>query len=310
MTTVEPALARVRASLFSVVFGLAGFVVVLQQVEILWHLPVLYSRYLLPATVVAFAGLLILYALKVARHPALARAEMCDPAQIGYLAGGIAVGLILLGLAVADLRPLLAEVCAYTGALCAFLFSLPAPVVAWRTDRAALSLLLPVTGVLLATVVVVRYVPPAFGWGFFGLGLLGWLLLLATLARKLTAIRARMTPAATLLVAPPAAAFLAYISLEPIADPYSQTLYFMTWLIAIGIVLQVRRIRFSRAWWPSVLPMALLTSATLWMYELTLTHLYKSLALLLLFVLAALVIALLVVSAGDTLRGRLGSNET
>lgn len=79
-------------------------------------------------------------------------------------------------------------------------------------------------------------------------------------------------PTFFILIAPPAAGFLAYMRLTGELDSFARVLYYSGLFLTLLLITQAGhfiRLRFYLSWWAYSFPLAAITSSTLTMYQRT-----------------------------------------
>jgi tellurite resistance protein len=132
---------------------------------------------------------------------------------------------------------------------------------------------IPVVGNVLVPIAGVRFFDPEISWFFFSVGIVFWLVLLTIVMYRLffhAALPERLLPTLFILVAPPAAAFLAYVALTGAVDAFARILYYSS--LALTLLLTSNALRFLKARfflsaWAYSFPLAAVTIATLAMAQ-------------------------------------------
>jgi tellurite resistance protein len=173
--------ARVPASLFGIVLGLAGLGNAWRIGSRLWHLPGAIGEGLLFAAALVWAGLVIAHAGKWLRARAAARAELEHPVQSGFVAL-LPLTTLLMALAVAPYAHTVALVLWVAGAGGQLGLGAILGARLWQGGRdpqaTTTVLYLPIVGVNFVAATVAGSLGHA-DWGalFFGIGAFAWLAL-------------------------------------------------------------------------------------------------------------------------------------
>jgi tellurite resistance protein len=102
--TAHARLQYLPIAFFSAVMGLCGLAIALQSAGSLWAPLIALGDGVALSAALTFGLLALLYALKLARHPAEVRAELSDPVKMSFGAT-VTVSLILLGITTLQMAP-------------------------------------------------------------------------------------------------------------------------------------------------------------------------------------------------------------
>ena len=266
------AAARVPASFFSIVLGLAGLGAAWRSAARAYGVSDWLADALLAVSGALFLGVLAAQLLRAARGGAL-RSELEHPIS-GSLAALGPASLLLLAAGVSVHYRDLALVLFWIGA------AGQVAIGVWLAGRWLLApaearvvtpaLHLPAVGNLLAALAAGAVGRADAGWLFFGAGVVLWLVVAAALLdRYLSAgeLPAAVRPLLALEIAPPAAALLAWQSLEGGApDTVSRMLLGFALFQALVVARLLGRLRdvpFSPAYWAFAFPLSALAAAAL-----------------------------------------------
>lgn len=264
---------------FAVVMGLSGLAIAWREAATSFDLRLAVSQVLLSLAVLIFFALLVLYGLKLLWFPDAVRSELGHPVQLHFFPA-ISISLILLGTALLPTWPAVAAALWALGSVLQLLLTLYVMSVwihhqhfeihhinpAWFIPVVG-NCLVPIAGVPLGFVEV--------SWFFFSVGLVFWLLLFAIILYRMLfhqPLPERLMPTFFILIAPPAAGFLAYLQLAGGLDVLARVLYYMSLFLTLLLLTQTRRflgIQFYLSWWAYSFPLAAITIATLGMYQRT-----------------------------------------
>lgn len=278
----EPAsawLAHFPISFFATVMGLAGLTLATLRLEHHFDLAHRLSVLLLAVAASAFVAITALYGLKVLRHTAAVRAELHHPVKIAFFPTA-SISLILLATALQPFAPDAALGLWTLGATLQLLATW-AIVSMWITgaqyEAAHLNpaWFIPAVGNVLVPLVGAQHGLIEVSWFFLSTGLVFWLLLLTLVFNRLVfhhPMPAPLLPTLSILIAPPAVAFLAYVSLTGGVDGTARLLYYPAlffFLLVVGQAPTLVRLAFALSWWAHSFPLAALTVATFVMAEQT-----------------------------------------
>lgn len=280
VTNAPPRASRLPhfpVSFFAAVMGLAGLTIAWKRAEVLFHPWFAISCLLELATALAFVLIGIAYALKVVHHPADVAKEWRHPVKINFFPT-ISIGLILLSIVLVERYFLAARVIWIVGVTAHLGFTLYV-MNAW-IHRSGVEIghvnpawFIPAVGNVLVPIAGVRFFDPEISWFFFSVGIVFWLVLLTIVMYRLffhAALPERLVPTLFILVAPPAAAFLAYVALTGAVDAFARILYYSS--LAFTLLLASNALRFLKARfflsaWAYSFPLAAVTIATLAMAQ-------------------------------------------
>lgn len=270
----SPSLARFPVSWFASVMGLSGLTLVWQRVgeQLLPGWPV--APVLFAATLALFLVLAATYAAKIVRHPQAVREELAHPVKLSFFAA-FSVSLILLGTAGLHYAPAAAHATWVVGSGLHLLFTFHV-MSSWihhehyEIQHINPAWFIPVVGNIL---VPIAGVPLGYGevaWFFFSIGIVFWGVLLAIIFYRTlfhTPLPGKLLPTLFILIAPPAAGFLAYQQLNGgELDTLARVLYYIGLFLTLLLLTQARhflRLPFFLSWWAYSFPLAAITTATL-----------------------------------------------
>jgi tellurite resistance protein len=310
------AAARVPASFFSMVLGLAGLGAAWRAAARAYGVSPWLADALLAASAALWVTLLAAQVVKALVAREALRAELEHPVQ-GSLAALGPASLLLLASGIAAHLPDLARLLFWIGAAAQLALGV------WLVGRWLLLpvdpklvtpalYLPPVAGNLLAAIAAGAVGRGDAGWLFFGAGVVSWLLVgAALLVRYLSAgeLPAALRPLVAIEIAPPAVALVAWQALEGGApDAISRGLLgfaLFQGLVVARLLGRLREVPFSPAYWAFSFPLAALAAGALRQAAAAPASVAGALALPL-FVVANAAIAALAWQTGVALaRGRL-----
>jgi tellurite resistance protein len=266
------AAARVPASFFSIVLGLAGLGAAWRAAARAYGVSDWLADALLAVSAALFLGVVVAQALRLARGAGL-RAELEHPIS-GSLASLGPASLLLLAAGVSAHYRDAALVLFWIGA------AAQVAIGAWlaggwllaAADARAVTpaLHLPAVGNLVAAMAAGAVGRNDAGWLFFGAGVVLWLVVAAALlGRNLSAgeLPAAVRPLLALELAPPAAALVAWQSLEGGApDTVSRMLLgfgLFQALVLARLLGRLRDVSFSPSYWAFAFPLCALAAGAL-----------------------------------------------
>jgi len=277
--STEPRLKYFPVAFFAMIMGLTGVSIAWHKAELVFGLPLAMSDAVLAIAVLAFATLSVLYLNKLIRFRPMVLKELAHPIQLNFFPT-ISISLILLGIAFLPRSPRTAGVLWVLGASMHLLLTLYVIGVWIHHEHFEIhhihpAWFIPVVGNVLIPIAGVPLGFPEISWFFFSIGILFWLILFAIIINRVLfhhPLPDRLMPTFFILIAPPAAGFIAYMQLTGEIDAFARILYYSGLFLTLLLVTQVNRfvrIQYYLSWWAYSFPLAAITIATLIMYEQT-----------------------------------------
>mgnify|MGYP006266391959 CR=1 FL=1 len=290
-------------SFFSVILGLGGFTIALQQIESLIEIPAIASTWLVVGVNLLLVGLLLTYLSKLLIFPESVRAEFAHPIRLAFFPT-ISISLLLLSIAYLPLQETFADTFWKLGALLHLIFTLTIVSIWINREHFVITHLnpawfIPAVGTLLVPVAGVPLGYYEVSWFFASIGLIFWIVLFTVFIYRIIfhdPLPERLYPTLAILIAPPAVGAISLIRLteelgEPVRILYSFAL-FLTLLLALQIP-RFFRLRFALSWWAYSFPVAAVTLATIMMHHATGLTSFRSLAIVLFSILSLLILVLI-----------------
>lgn len=288
-------------SFFATVMGTAGLAIAWQKAAAVLGAPATIGQVLAWWALALFALIVLVYAAKLASHPAAVRAELAHPVRLNFFPAS-SISLLLLSAAFLAEQPGMAGALWLAGAALHLAFTLYV-MNSWihhtryQIAHVNPAWFIPVVGNVIVPIAGVAFAPAEVSWFFFSIGIVFWVALFTIVLYRLffhEPLPARLTPTLFILIAPPAVGFIAYLKLAGELDAFARILYytalFLTLLLASNAA-RFFRLPFFVSSWAYSFPLAAITIATLVMTE-QLGGAFASLSLVLLGVLS-IVLALL-----------------
>jgi len=257
---------------FAVAMGLFGLTLSLRAAEHAWGLPATASLGALVLSVLALGAVALAYLAKVLKAPAAVAAEWHHPVKIAFFPT-ISISTILLAIALLPLAPGAAQVLWLAGAVAQAILAL-AVIGVWighrpfQTPHLSPAWFIPAVGNVLVPVAGVPLGYVDLSWLFFSAGLLFWMVLLTLVMNRLVfhdPLPGRLVPTLTILIAPPAVAFVAWTHLAAEPGPFGQILLNLGYVFLLIVLTQAGRFRalpFALSWWALSFPVAALSIAS------------------------------------------------
>ncbi len=253
---------------FSAVMGLMGTSLALEAAGL-----VLVGHLIFACAVIVFAAQAGLYALKAVRHPGAVAAEWNHPIKLSFFPA-ISISLLLAAIALRSTAAGLAAMIWGIGAIGQAILTL-AIVTSWISHRGfgvgqmSPAWFIPAVGNVIAPIAGVSLGFVEASWYFFAIGVMFWLVLLTLVFNRLVfhePLPGKLRPTLTILIAPPAVAFLAWLQLNGGSlDPFARVLYNLGLFFTALVLIQSRgllRLPFALSFWALSFPVAAMTIAS------------------------------------------------
>ncbi len=274
-----PQLQHFPVALFAMIMGLGGLTIAWRKAEELLALPFSVSPWLLGLSTGLLVLLAALYATKVLRYRPAAASEWSHPVKMNFVPT-ISIALILLSIAWLPVSTLYSKLLWLLGS--GLHLALTLYVMTQWMHHSKLEIthinpawFIPVVGNILVPIAGMAHAPAQVSWFFFSIGLIFWPPLLTIILYRVIfhgSLPERLMPTLFILIAPPAAGYLAYVSLTGAADPIAHVLYHTGLFFTLLLFAQggwFLRLKFNLSWWAYSFPLAAITIATLDMFQQT-----------------------------------------
>ncbi len=316
-TAEAPRLAHLPVTFFASVMGLAGYSLALHVGGLRLGLGAGASVAMLWAAIAAFLAIAAFYTLKALRHPQAVAAEWHHPVKLAFFPA-ISISLLLIATAMRLHAEGPARVIWMIGATGQAALTL-AVISGWIGHRPFQHLhvspawFIPAVGNVVAPVAGVPLGFVELSWMFFAVGAMFWIVLLTLVMNRLIfhdPLPGKLLPTLVILIAPPAVAFLAWLSLNGgVLDPFARILFYVAVMFAALVAVQAaqsfRGLPFALSWWALSFPLAALTIATYRYAALAGTQAHAIAAPLLLAVLSVVIVALVIRTGLAIARGEI-----
>lgn len=298
--TVAPRLQNFPVAWFAMIMGLGGLTIAWRKAEDLLALPFAVSPWLLGLSTGLFALLAALYAAKVLRYPQAATSEWGHPVMMNFVPTA-SIALLLLAIAWLPVNAPYSRLLWLAGVALHLVLTLHVITQWMHHNKFEIVHLnpawfIPVVGNMVVPIAGVAHAPAEVSWFFFSVGLLFWLPLLTIILYRVIfhgSLPERLVPTLFILIAPPAAGFIAYLSLTGQVDAFAQVLFHSGLFLTLLLFTQAPRflrLKFNLSWWAYSFPLAAITIAALTLFQHSGTLVFLRLAGILLGV-ATVVIA-------------------
>lgn len=295
-------LPQFPVAFFAVVMGLSGLTLALRAAEQALGLADGMSTAAAVTTVGTFGAIAACYAAKVVLHRAAVTAEWASPVRITFFPA-ISISMLLIATILAPVLPGLALPVWVAGAAAQATLAL-AVVANWIGHRPFQPIhlnpawFIPAVGNVVAPLGGVSLGFAELSWLFFSAGMLFWVVLQTLVFNRLIfhdPLPERLAPTLTILIAPPALAFIAYYRLTGEVDAFARILLYSGY-VALGVVLtqvsRLARLPFALSWWALSFPIAALAVASLLYGEVMASSAHRLIGLTLAAALAVIVVGL------------------
>ncbi len=270
-------LAHFPISFFATVMGLTGLCIAWEKAEHTFDLPIRLESALLPFAALVFAGLLMLYLLKLYRYPQEVFKELNHPVKLNFFPA-ISISLILLSIAILKTQPDLSLVLWGIGTALHLGFTLYVMNVWIHHDKFEIhhispAWFIPVVGNVLVPIAGTAHGYTEVSWFFFSIGILFWLVLFTIIFYRVLfhhPLPEKLMPTFFILIAPPAVGFISYVKLAGGLDNFAHVLYYAGLFLTLLLLTQASRfsrLQFFLSWWAYSFPLAAITIASLVMYR-------------------------------------------
>lgn len=303
MTETTPKLMYLPVPIFATVMGLMGWAMALHAAPQWVPFSHLLSPLVLWGGIGVFVFLSGLYLLKLMRFPAAVKAEWHHPVRLAFFPA-ISISLLLMGTAMWTHQPELAKALWLTGAAGQVVLTL-AVVSGWISHRSfevgqlTPAWFIPAVGNVVAPIAGAQMGFVELSWLFFSAGVVFWLVLLTLVFNRLIfhdPIPGKLLPTLVILIAPPAVAFSAYVSLTGHVDGVARVFLNAGYLFAALVLVQAPKFRslpFALPWWALSFPVAALAIASFRFGSLTGSAFHTVVGVAVLAVLTVIMLALI-----------------
>lgn len=259
--------------------GLSGLTLVWHQSALVFGTPSIIATTLAAITAAVFVVLAIAYGAKILRHFGAVRAELNHPVKLSFVPA-ISISLILMGTALRHVAPMLAHGLWVVGTAAHLLLMLFV-VGRWmhhehfEVNHISPAWFIPAVGNILVPIAGVGFGYSMVSWFFFSIGLVFWIVLLTIVFYRVffhAPLPARLLPTLFIMIAPPAAGFIAWVQLAGGLDALGRILVNIALFLTLLLITQAprfARLQFFLSFWAYSFPMAAMTVAVLLYYELT-----------------------------------------
>ena len=257
--------------LFAITMGHAGLGLAWRSAHQAFGLPAAIAEALMALAAGAFALVAGLYGLKLAACPGAVAADFRHPVTMNFFPA-ISIGLLLLAVGALPHAPVAAEGLWIAGAGLHLVLAVTI-VGRWirhntEIQHASPAWFLPVVSNILVPIAGVPLGYETVSWFFFAVGLTFWVPLFTIVLYRLIfhdPLPPQIAPLLFILIAPPAAGFVAYMQLnggglDVLGYLLAASALFIA-LVLVGIAGLFVRLPFALSWWAFTFPSAALSCA-------------------------------------------------
>lgn len=289
---------------FSIIMGLAGFVLSIQRAESIFNAEHVLSTYILYGVVIIFIAISLLYLLKIVYHFPSVVEEINNPVKLSFFPS-FSISLLLLSVAFLEANIYISRYLWIIGTVIHFV-AIIAILSAWmhqtkfEIHHFNPAWFIPIVGNILVPIAGTRHFEAEISWFFFSIGIVFWILLFTIFLYRIifhNPMPEKLSPTFFILIAPPAVGFTSYVKLAGSIDNFAKVLYYFALFLTILLLTQFKifyRIRFYLSWWAYSFPVASITMATYLMYNQTGLAFFKPLFFVLLLLLTLFIAMLLI----------------
>lgn len=271
-------LEHLPITLFSIVMGMTGLAVAWQRTHWLDDYTSAFSMVIALAATIIFGFLVIIYGLKLFKHPSAVISELRHPIRLNFFPT-ISISLLLLSVYWANLG-LLTLMLWSIGAALHLGFTLYV-ISSWihhthyTINHINPGWFIPVVGNIIIPITGTALGFTEISWFFFSIGLVFWLILFTVVIHRLILqepLPPKLTPMLFILLAPPSIGFISYTLLTGEVDAFARVLYYTA--LFLGLLLGSNLVRYWKlpffiSSWAYSFPLAALTLSSFKFAEMT-----------------------------------------
>lgn len=282
----------------AILLGLAGLTLALQKTTPLFSTITFYTP-ILNLTLLLSIIFIILYGIKIIKHPQEVKKEAIHPIKINFFPI-IAKLFLVLSIIFLEINNNTSKTLFIIGAILQLGFSILLLTQWFNRDHEWHNLnpswFIPIVGNVIIPIPGIAHGFTELSWFFFAIGLIMWLTLFIIIFNRILfhhPLPKKLIPTLFILFAPPAIAFIAYVKLTSNLDAFARILYYGSIFLALVIFIQVKKyikLPFFISWWAYTFPTAALTIATTLMFHETKIVFFKTLAISLLSILLIILV--------------------
>ena len=251
---------------FAVAMGLFGLTLAIRAAELTFRTGTHVAMIALAAAAAVLGLVSAFYLAKLAMHRDAVVHEWNHPVRVAFFPAA-SISFLLLAAALVDVSRPIAQI-VWTGATIAQGALALAVISAWIGHRPfqpvhlSPAWFIPAVGNVIVPVAGVPLGHTDISWLFFSAGLGFWIVLLTLVVNRLMfhdPLPGRMVPTLTILIAPPAVAYVAWVRLTGEPGPFGLILLNLAYVFAAIVATQamkMRKLPFALSWWALSFPVA------------------------------------------------------
>lgn len=293
-------------SFFSMILGLAGFVIALQKIEEIAGLGAI-SPVVLALAVTIFIALTVIYMVKIFKWPDQVKEEFNHPVKLSFFPT-FSISLLLLSIAFLAVDRSVSVCLWVAGAVIHLMLTIKIISIWIQHTKFEIKHMnpawfIPAVGNILVPVAGVVHMPVEVSWFFFSIGLIFWIVLFVIFFNRIIfhhPLPEKLLPTLFILIAPPAVGFISTVKLTGGVTAFGLVLYYFALFLFLLLFSQFsmfRRIRFFLSWWAYSFPIAAMTISSILMFHQTETIFFKYLSYFMFAILTAIILLLLAKTA-------------
>lgn len=266
-------------SFYSMILGLAGFVIACQKAEAIGLLPFQASNFVLMLTVFFFAAITFVYLIKIFSFQEDVKKEFSHPVKLSFFPT-FSISLLLISIALLSINKDLSKYFWVIGTVAHLIFTIKI-ISIWiqhskfKINHMNPAWFIPAVGNILVPVAGTSYFPLEISWFFFSVGFFFWLVLVVIFFNRIIfhdPLAEKMLPTLFILIAPPAIGFISLVKLTGEAGEFARILYYLALFLAFLLLAQANifyRIKYYLSWWAYSFPISAITIASMLMFHET-----------------------------------------
>lgn len=287
--------------MFAVVMGFTGLAIVFYKMHEVLYFPSIIVDIFGYLSLALFVVILFFYIKKIFTYKEEVKKEFTHPIRVNFFSA-ISISMLLLAIFFRHSIPVLANGLFIAGALLHFFFTFYT-FKFWINNNLEMqhsnpAWFIPIVGNIVVPIAGKGFAPDSILYFYFSVGFFFWIILFAIILNRIIfhkQFAPKFMPTLFIVIAPPAIAFIAYISMTSTLDFFAHILYSLALFFTILVFVMYKnyiKIKFFISWWAFTFPMAAISIATILMYQLTHENLYSILSYI--FMVITILIVLLV----------------
>ncbi|MCK5815456.1 MAG: SLAC1 anion channel family protein [Flavobacteriaceae bacterium] len=272
---------------YSIIMGLSGLSIVFGKFYHMQWLPKILYDSLLLFTFGLFLFISLIYGLKVIYHFDEVKKDFLHRIRINFFSA-ISISFLLLSIAFMTYWPFLSMGLWWIGVI-SHTFIMLHTIKFWIQHNFEIKFLnpawfIPVVGSMLIPVAGVEYMPNAFSFVYFAIGLFFWIVMFTLFLNRAIfhhQLPQKFIPTLFILIAPPAIGFISYMRITQSWDSFAVLMLFIAYFFVVLLIFLHKsfyKIEFFISWWAFTFPLTAITIASVVAYQITQFEIYKYLS--------------------------------